>query len=455
MERATDMTKGSPTGLILRFALPLLLTNLGQQLYLMADAAIVGRGVGVMALASVGATDWIYWMFLWTVMGLTQGFSTFVSRFFGEKNQEALNKTVAMSVLLSAFFGILLTGIGLLSAKPLLLLLNTPADIMDGAHLYLMTMLCGTPVIVAYNMSASILRALGDGRTPLIAMVISAVLNIGLDCLFVFVCQLGIFGAALASVLSQLVSFFYCFLVLRGFSVISPTKRDFRPDLSLIRTMVLFGLPLALEYIVIALGGIALQSGVNLQGSTFIAGYTATNKLYGLLECSAISIGLAASTFLAQNYGAGKYRRVKAGLWSAVKIVLLLSVLVSALTFLLRRPLLRLFLNTDEAVGADAMAIALRYLIILVFLLSILYLIHIFRNALQAMQIASWSMISGVAELLARVAMSKLVIRFMGVEALFWAEPVAWLCALFTVLLPYIYYHKKRLTPKDTEDAAE
>ncbi len=445
MQRATDMTKGSPLKLILTFTLPLLLTNLGQQLYLMADAAIVGQGVGVKALASVGATDWIYCLFLWTVLGLTQGFSTFVSRFFGDKRYEDLNKSIASSILLCALFSLLLTGIGLCTVKPLLSLLNTPADIFDGAALYLTTMICGTPVIMAYNMAASILRAFGDGRSPLIAMVIAAVLNIGLDLLFVFVFHLGIFGAALASVISQLISFLYCLLVLRGFSVLALTKATFRPDFSLIRAMVLFGLPLALEYIVIALGGIVLQSEVNLQGSIFIAGYTATNKIYGLLECSAISVGLAVSTYLAQNYGARKHERFKSGLKLSIVIVLLLSVAVSTLTYLLRYPLLNLFLKAEEAESAGALDVALRYLTYMVFLLSILYLIHIFRNALQAMQIASWSMISGFAELLARILMSKLMIGVLGADALFLAEPIAWLFALLTVFFPYLYYHRRLL----------
>lgn len=445
MSRATDMTKGSPLKLILTFTLPLLLTNLGQQLYLMADAAIVGQGVGVKALASVGATDWIYCLFLWTVLGLTQGFSTFVARFFGEKREEDLNKSIAASILLCAFFALLLTGIGLLTVRPLLSLLNTPTDIFDGAALYLTTMICGTPVIMAYNMAASILRAFGDGRSPLFAMVIAATLNIGLDLLFVFVFRFGIFGAALASVLSQLISFTYCLLVLRGYSVFSLTKAAFRPDFPLIRSMVLFGLPLAMEYIVIALGGIVLQSEVNLQGSIFIAGYTATNKIYGLLECSAISVGLAVSTFLAQNYGARKFSRFKAGLKISIFIVLLLSVLVSALTYLFRYPILSLFLKAGDADSAGALAISLRYLTYMVFLLSILYLIHIFRNALQAMQIASWSMISGFSELLARVFTSKLLIHAIGSDALFLAEPIAWLFALLTVLFPYLFYHRRFL----------
>ena len=172
MSKTVDMTGGNPTKHILTFALPLIVTNIGQQLYMIADAAIVGRGVGVQALAAVGATDWCYWLVMWTVTVLTQGFSTFVSRYFGEKNYPTMNKTIAMSVVLCAGMALVLTVGGLAASKPLLRLLNTPEDIFDGAALYLMTMISGTVIVTAYNMSASILRALGDGRTPMIAMVI-------------------------------------------------------------------------------------------------------------------------------------------------------------------------------------------------------------------------------------------------------------------------------------------
>jgi len=445
MPRITDMTTGSTTKHILRFAFPLIITNIGQQLYMIADAAIVGRGVGVKALASVGAADWSYWLVLWTVIGLAQGFSTFVSRFFGDRNYRDMNKTIAMSVLLSFVIGCVLTIAGLLVSRPLLVLLNTPADIIDGADMYLKTMISGTLVVTAYNLAGSILRALGDGRSPLIAMIISALLNIGLDMLFVFVFHWGIFGAALASVLSQLVSFLYCLAVLRRIDCISIIGKTFKPDYKMIKSMLLFGIPLALQSIVIALGGIVLQSSINLQGSTFIAGYTATNKVYGLLESSAISLGLACSTFFAQNYGAKNYDRVKKGVVTASKIVVIMAIVVMALTLIARPYMLRLFLDISEPGGPEALAIGVRYLTIMVFFLIILYLIHVFRNVLQAMEISFWSMISGFAELAARVFMAKVGLYLMGSDALFISEPMAWIGALLTTMIPYFYYKNKLL----------
>ena len=443
--RTIDMTTGNPTRHILNFAVPLILTNMGQQLYMIADGAIVGRGVGVKALAAVGTTDWCYWLILWTVGGLTQGFSTFVSRAFGEKNYREMNRAIATVTVLCALIGGALTACGLAAAKPLLRLLHTPNDILAGASTYLMIMISGTLIVMAYNISASILRALGDGKTPLTAMVIAALLNIGLDCLFVFVFKWGIVGAALASVMAQMVSFLYCAAAILKIETICLDRQAWQLEYKRLRDMLLFGLPIALQYVVITVGGMILQSSVNLQGSIFVAGYTATNKLYGLLECFALSLGFASSTFIAQNYGAGLFARVKQGVADSVKIVSVMAVVVSGGALVARGQILRVFLDINEVGGPTAFAIAVRYLTIMSLCFIILHILHVFRNTLEAMGIAIWSMLSGFAEFAARVLMSKVVIHWVGSDALFIAEPAAWLGAMLCVLLPYLYYRKKLL----------
>ena len=445
MKKTTDMTVGNPTKHIVSFAIPLLLTNIGQQLYMIADAAIVGRGVGVKALAAVGSTDWCYWLILWTVTGLTQGFSTFVSRYFGEKNYRDMNKVIAMSTILCTIIGGTLTIIGLIIARPLLNLLHTPEDIINSATIYLVTMISGTLIVTAYNMAGSILRAFGDGKTPLIAMIIAALLNIGLDCLFVFTFQWGIFGAAFASILAQLVSFLFCFWKIQKIDCVHIERSMWHLDGEIIKNLITFGLPLAIQYIIIALGGVFLQSSVNLQGSIFVAGYTATNKVYGLLECSATALGTACCTFSAQNYGAGKYLRLKQGVRTSLKLVILMAIFVLTLILLFRKSLLQLFLNTNEAGGPQALEIAVRYLTIMAVFLVILFLLHIYRNALQAMEISFWSMMSGLAECICRIFMAKIVIHRMGSDALFASEPVAWTAALLLVMLPYFYYKRRIL----------
>lgn len=445
MNKATDMTVGNPAKHIITFAIPLILTNFGQQLYMIADAAIVGRGVGVKALAAVGSTDWCYWMILWTVSGLTQGFSTFVSRYFGEKKYKNMNKVIAMSALLCVAIGVILTTVGLFAARPLLMLLNTPRDILDDSTIYLMTMIAGTLIVTAYNMAGSILRAFGDGKTPLYAMVIAASLNIGLDCVFVFLFQWGIFGAAMASVLAQLISFLFCFLKIRRIEYVHIEGTMWVPDWKLVKELILFGIPIAIQNIIIAFGGILLQSSVNLQGSIFVAGYTATNKVYGLLECSATALGVACCTFFAQNYGAGKFDRLNQGMRITLKIVVAMALTVMSIVLISRRYLLQLFLNTSEAGGPEALETGIRYLTIMIVFLVILYLIHIFRNVLQAMENSFWSMVSGFAELICRVFMAKVAIHWIGSDALFISEPVAWTGALLCVMLPYFYYKHKVL----------
>lgn len=445
MKRVTNMTEGSPLKLILLFAIPLIFTNLGQQLYMIVDASIVGRGVGVKALAAVGSTDWSYWLILWTITGLTQGFGVFVSRYFGEKDYDKMNRSITMSTILCVVIGAVLTLIGVLAARPLLILLETPADILDGAVTYLTTMISGTLIVIAYNMAASILRAFGDGRSPLVAMLIAGLMNIGLDLLFVLVFHWGIFGAAIATVSAQLVSFLYCLVKISKIEYVSLAKANWVPDGKMIKELLLFGLPLALQYIVIAGSGMVMQSTINQHGSLFVAGYTASNKLYGLLESSAISLGFAFSIFFAQNYGAGNKQRVRNGVRTGVKLSILLALGVTVVMLLIGKYLLQAFINAGEAEGPVVLEIAQHYLLVMAAFLVVCYLIHVYRNALQAMGTSIWSMVSGFAECGVRILMAKGVVSLLGSEVLFYIEPFAWLGALLFIMIPYYIYRKKLL----------
>ena len=444
MSNVKNMTSGNPLKLILTFAFPLIITNIGQQFYMIVDAAIVGRGVGVKALASVGAADWIYWLILWSVAGLTQGFATFVARYFGNNDYRTMSKVISHSIILS-IIGAIFTFIGLVCTKPLLTLLKTPSDIMDGAVLYLYTMISGTLVVTAYNMSASILRAFGNSKAPLIGMIIAALTNIGLDLLFVLVFKWGIFGAAIASVTAQGVSFIYCIFEIRKIECIEIQKSDFRIDFSMSKDLLFLGLPLALQNILISVSGIVLQSTINLQGSIFVAGYTATNKLYGLLECSAISLGLAVNTFFSQNYGAKQFDRVKKGVITAVKISEVMAIIVSVLMLTCGRFMLQMFIDNGESGGPDALNVAHSYLVVMLYFLVLLYPIHVYRNALLAIGNSYWAMISGVAECIIRVIMAKIVIGILGIEALYFTEPLAWVGAFVFIVFPYYFYQKKLL----------
>lgn len=446
MKRTTDMTKGSPLRLLIAFSLPLLLTNLGQQLYIIIDAAIVGRGIGVKALAAIGASDWTYWMLIWTVMGLTQGFATFVARAFGEKDYDGMNRYIAMSTILSITLGVILTVGGIIFTRPLLVALKTPADIIDDAALYLVAMTAGILVVTLYNISASVLRALGNSRHPLYAMLIAVGLNILLDIVFVIAFKWGLLGAAIASVISQLTSFIYCLMQLRKIPYIAMTGKVWALDVSLLAKLTRFGIPIALLYITIAGGGIALQAAINRQGSIFVAGFTAANKLYGLLECAGISLGLALATFTAQNYGAKNKIRVRQGVRTALALSILASLTVSAVTIPGGGRMLQAFINPLLADGQEVLAVGERYLFLMSVFLPVLFPIHIYRNALQALGDSLWPMISGVAETVLRIAVGFIIVIFAVPQLLFYAEPAAWFFALVFSAAPYCWYRRRLLS---------
>lgn len=446
MKQVTNMTEGRPAKLILSFSLPLILTNVGQQLYMVVDSSIVGRGVGLKALAAVGSADWSYWLILWTVMGLTQGFATFISRYFGKQDYRNVNKTIAMSTILCVIVGAVLTVIGLLAARPLLTLLKTPDDIIDNAAVYLTTMIAGTPVVTAYNMAGSVLRSFGDGKSPLIAMVIAAILNVGLDLIFVLIFRWGVFGAAIASVTAQLFSFIFCLVRIRKIEYVRFEKEDWKFDGKMAKEMLMFGLPIALQMIVIAISGMVFQSAINVQGSIFVAGYTAMNKMYGLLESTAISLGMVASTFFAQNYGAGKKDRVREGVKVSAVISVIMALCVMAVMLTAGKYLLQMFIDAEEVGAAESLQIGFRYLIIMSAGLVILYLIHVYRNAMQALGNSFWSMISGFAECGVRILMAKVIVFLLGMGTLYFVEPAAWLGALIFIAVPYYIYRKKLLS---------
>lgn len=446
MSRVTDMTKGNPAKLMLLFALPVVVTNLGQQCYQIVDAAIVGRGVGVDALAAVGCTDWTYWLILWSMSVMAAGFATFVSRFFGSRDYVQMNRAIMTMSVLAAVIALILTAVGLLLARPLLVFMNTPRDILDDAVIYLSTMIAGTLIVTAYNLAASILRAFGDSKSPLIAMVVAAALNIALDLLFVMVFGWGVFGAAFASVLSQLVSFIYCAWKIFKVEYVRFDKQALTWDRALAAEILKFGLPLALQYIIINLSGMILQSTINTRGKDFVAGYTAVNKLYGLLECSAIALGNAFTTFVSQNYGAGDAKRVRKGVKTSIILAIGAALLLIGITLPLNRILPQLFMDAGKQDITKALNVSSNYLIRMILSLPVLYLVYVHRSALQGTGDSKWSLISGVTEALTRVALAKLVFSLCGSAALYWTEPASWLAAWIFVFIPYCFYEKKHLT---------
>lgn len=438
--QTTNMTQGKPTSLILTFAFPLMIGNIFQQLYTVIDTMVVGRALGVSALAALGATDWLNWLFSGLVQGLSQGFSIQMAQEFGAGNYRRLKKVILNAIFLSILCAILVLIISQACARPVLRLLHTPEDILGNSLLYLRIIFWGIPIIMAYNLSASILRALGDGQTPLRAMILAAITNIVLDLIFVLVFHRGIAGAAIATLLAQLLSSAYCFYYIRKIEVLRTEKENFSPDKSICQRLLFLGYPVAFQNAVIFIGGMIVQSVVNSFGVIFIAGFTATNKLYGILECAATSYGYSMATYSGQNLGAGQIRRIQQGVRDAFFISLITSCSIAACMILLGRNILGWFLSGEPQQVEAALNIAYHYLFIMSLFLPTLYLLYIIRSTLQGIGNTIMPMISGFAEFIMRVGTAIILSRFMGQEGIFYAEILAWIGADIILLGSYFFY---------------
>lgn len=437
--RVKDMTSGKPSHLIFTFAIPLMLGNMCQQLYSMVDTIVVGQGVGVEALAALGAADWLNWMILGIIMGFTQGFSILVSQKFGSQNADELRKSVAMSFKLGILMAVVLTILSLVFAKPILLLLNTPSNIINQSLTYLRIVFSGIIVITFYNLFSSILRALGDSKTPLYAMIIAALINIALDLLFVMVFQMGVAGAAIATVIAQIFSSIFCFNVLRKIDILKMHKEDWKLELKIVQTLVRLGSLTAFQNIVISVGGMVVQSVVNGFGFIFVAGFTATNKLYGLLELAGVSFGYSVATFVGQNLGAKEYDRVRKGTKVAWKINVSISIALALIMVPFGKVVLHLFVSGDPTQVSQVLAIAYKYLLTMCLFLPVLYTLHIYRSSLQGMGDTFWPMVSGIAELVMRVLVAIFLPMLLAEDGIYYAEVTAWIGAVAILLLAYRY----------------
>lgn len=437
-QRIRNMTEGSPAKLIFAFSLPLMAGNVFQQLYTVVDTAIVGQFVGVEALAAVGAADWFNWMMLGIVQGLTQGFSILMAQHFGAGDHRELSRTVGASLTLSVLAAGATLLLSQLAIVPVLRLLGTPEDILGDSILYLRIIFGGIPIITAYNFLASVLRALGDSKTPLYAMIVAALLNVGLDLLFVIAFRWGVAGAAAATVIAQAVSSVYCFFVVRKITVIHLERGDLKPTRSMTGALLKLGSPVALQNGIISIGGMVVQSVVNRFGMLFIAGYTATNKLYGILETAAVSYGYAVTSYVGQNLGAKLIKRIKSGMKSATVIALATSAVITVCMILFGKFFLGLFISGTEAEVAAAMEVAYRFLVIMASFLFILYLLHIYRSALMGLGDTMIPMVSGFVEMVVRIGSAMLLPMAIGQDGVFWAEVGAWAGA--AVLLVSFYF---------------
>lgn len=444
MAKNIDMTQGKPYGLLWRFALPLMAGNIFQQMYVLIDTAIVGNGVGVSALASLGAADWINWMILGIAIGFGQGFGILIAQSYGAKDEQKLNQGVMTSVLLAIILSLGLSILSHISVGPLLDLLNTPSDIRPGALTYLRVMFNGLIVVMMYNLFSSILRAYGDSKSPLVAMIIGSVVNVVLDSLYVYVFKWGIFGAAIATVTAQFIASLYCLYFILKLPYLKINKSNFKITPHVALKLLKLGFPVAFQNFIISVGGLFVQSVVNGFGMYFIAGYTATNKLYGVLEFSAISYGYALATYVGQNLGAGKYDRIKEGVKAGTILSLITSLGVTIFCLVFGKNILSLFVASDAVNSAEVLKIAYQYLTTMALCLSILFILHVLRNALQGLGDTVMPMASGIAELICRVSIVMTLPQIIGGYGVYLSEVGAWIGA--DLLLLYSFYkHMKQL----------
>ena len=445
--RMKNMTEGKPASLILAFALPLMIGNVFQQLYTVVDTMVVGKALGVNALAAIGAADWMNWMMLGVIQGITQGFGILMAQQFGADKYDELRKTVGCSITLSLFSSVLLLCAGQIIAHPILSLLQTPPEIIGDALLYLRIMYLGVPIVMAYNLLATILRSLGDSRTPLLAMIAAAIVNIALDLLFVLVFGLGIGGAAAATLIAQLFSILFCLYHIRKIEILSLCCSDFSLQDRLSAKLLMLGAPMAFQNAVISIGGMIVQFVVNGSGVIFIAGFTATNKLYGVLEIAATSYGYSMVTYTGQNLGAGRTERIRKGMRAAVLIALATSAVIAAIMLLGGRAILSCFISGTPQEVEQTLYVAYYYLAIMSLCLPILYILHVTRSTIQGVGNTVLPMVSGIAEFIMRAATAILLPMLIGETGIFYAEIMAWAGADLILICSYFAVMKKMDSP--------
>ena len=445
-----DLTQGSPMKLILGFSLPLLGGFLFQQLYSFVDTAIVGRFLGYDALAAVGSTGSLNFLINGFCMGMCSGFAIPIAQAKGAQDDTELRRFIMHSVYLCAIFSVamgLITGFG----SPLFLkLMNTQPELLDKAVAYIQPVFFAIPATVLYNMAAGVMRSLGDSRTPMLAIVIAALMNIVLDLLFILVFHMGVAGAAWATVISQLTSGLWCLWVLkRKFPVLKMSKDDMRIRAPFMRRLLNMGLPFGLQYSITAIGSVTVTIAVNGLGTVAIAAVTAAGKLSMLFCIVFDALASAMATFAGQNVGARKIDRINQGLKAASIVGCIYCVIAFAVIFFFGKDMVSLFVDADDpAVIAEVLDKAHQFLIVNSVMYIPLLFVNIVRFTIQGVGFTTVAMTAGLMELIGRAGVAMILVPFFGFNAAVWANPAAWVLAcafLFPCYFTVIKWLRNRL----------
>ena len=436
-----NMTEGRPLALLSVFALPLLIGNLFQQAYNLADSMIVGQMLGADALAAVGATGSISFLFFSIFNGISGGCGIVTAQYFGARKDAMVCKAIANSAYIMLAFSLLTGTIAFAMVPTVLSWMGTPREILPDAITYMRMTSASVPLIAIYNYASSMQRALGDSRTPLYFLIFSCLLNVGLDLLFVGAFGLGVFGAALATMLSQLLagsgSLLYAF---RRNPYFRLTRESLKFDRAIAGSTIRLGLPLALQWSLIAISTTALQSVVNSFGSTAMAAYTATNRLEQLVQQPFGSMSMALSTYAGQNMGAGKKDRIRTGFRDSLLAMIALSALMTLIMQLFGRSLVSMFVHEQEVIDLGGSALKITS-----FFYVFLGVIYVTRGVLNGVGDAFFSFINGIVEIAGRVGLPLLLLHLTtsGVWSIWITAGVTWMLAGIGCVLRYISWRKK------------
>jgi len=433
-----DMTVGEPLKLIFLYSIPLLLGNIIQQLYSMADTIIVGQFLGTNALAAVGTTGPMNFLVLGFISGLTSGFAVITAQQFGAKDENGLKRSVAMNVMLNLIFSITITIIAIVTAKPILRLINTPSEIFEDAATYIIIIYIGIVAIVLYNGTACILRALGDSKSPLYFLIISAILNIVLDIVFISCFDMGVAGAAWATVVSQgLAGVASLIYMIVKFPILRIKKSDFLWNNWFAWQHLRIGLPMAFQFSITAIGVIVLQGALNVFGATKIAAYTAAQKVEQLVAVAAGTFGVTMANYTGQNLGAKRLDRIKDGTNKCCILTVVVSLISMAISLLFSDQMTSLFINANADNLIEVLDASREYLHLTALFYPALFVIFIYRNVLQSMGKGFMPLMAGVFELIARTLAAYTLPFVLGYKGICLAGPLAWLVAAIPLFIAY------------------
>ncbi len=434
------MTKGSPAKLLLGFTLPLLAGNVFQQLYNLVDTIVVGRFVGADSLAAVGTTGVVLFFLYALLFGMSVGAGIVMAQLFGAKSFESLQKAVVALVYLTLFLTVVISLIGVVGAPFILALLKVPESIRGEAILYMRICFSGTVCMAAYNVASTILRSVGDSRTPFYSIVLSSLTNVAANLLFVIVFKMGVAGVAYGTVVSQLLAAILCIVVvIRNRQELRLTGMNWKLDKGMAQTIVKTGVPSAIQSALIAVGGMTVQGLVNSFGTATMAAYTAVQRIDSVAIQVVIAIASSLSVFTGQNIGCGNLERVRAALRATLVMMMTACGLIALVVVTCGHWMLKLFLDSREA--ADAIAIGSQYLTVIGIAYLIAGVMNSYQNLIRGAGDVNVSLFAGIAEVAGRVIFANLFVRWWGTWGIWIATPCSWFCGC---MIPVIRYYSGR-----------